>query len=622
MTLPTPSLPSAESITTMEAPWPAFILHELSENVRYTLADFPDFLTGAFALVNQALAPIRHVATLDEIAFTTSKSLLAGAPIPSENNLIAIINSILFFDSAPTSYNSDCVFLSTRNPTPHLLPIDFQPVLHAALFKLKDIQYYLNQIDDFWSAPHKAVPLTNKNYVANAMAAQLQCASSVRAADNSLNLESTSLLLRLAHSNIVPPVSFYKISLTLPASEPSHSIALTGAFLITLKPEDHIGDTNPCVLYMPQIKIQQFDSIAMVKAYLTIYLINPQVETNPLFPCIAFSQRAAIDRLITEGKLDEQNIRLESFSTSPSFFSDYIQTLIDQQKQNIIHLWSITYRAPPPPKHLPHTLPRYWINLQDFDFFGDTLKNHALPAMETWQKSKITADVPENHQPDKLPELAPPPIAESTPTSLQPIKIHIILHQDLELNIWNFLSDLYFKSALTIHTFESIKKDYLSWVVDEIEQLSNRKVELIEITKEAAPELHTFKYQLSTPEESSKQWQNAVSKYLENISQTTSPLDKFILLTRHIPIPGKALGFANSIGGQFAIATLQSYRVAAHEIGHMLGANHDAAEIIYEGWWSETTMSSPDAFTIFRLNAYRFSDKNREAIRTYLSQFD
>jgi len=113
-----------------------------------------------------------------------------------------------------------------------------------------------------------------------------------------------------------------------------------------------------------------------------------------------------------------------------------------------------------------------------------------------------------------------------------------------------------------------------------------------------------------------------VSKYLENISQTTSPLDKFILLTRHIPIPGKALGFANSIGGQFAIATLQSYRVAAHEIGHMLGANHDAAEIIYEGWWSETTMSSPDAFTIFRLNAYRFSDKNREAIRTYLSQFD
>ncbi|WPN54003.1 hypothetical protein QMK52_07575 [Pseudomonas sp. P9_2] len=622
MTLPTPDQPSAESIITMEMPLPAFILRRFNENVRHTLADFPDFITSAFALLNQALEPFLHEATLDEIVFLTSQALSDNAPIPSENKLIAIIHSILFFDSAPTSYNSDCVFLSTGGPRPHLLSIDYQTVIHAVLFKLKGINYYLDLVDNFWTAPHKALPLTNKDYVANAMAVQLQCARSVRTADSSLNLESASLLLRLADLNIVPAVCFYKISLTLPASESQPDIPLTGAFLITLKPENHIGDKNPCVLYMPRMKIQQFDSVAMVKAYLAIYLINPQIEKNPLFPCIAFSQRAATHRLITQRKLDEQNIRLASFSTDQLFFSDYIQGLIDQQKQNLIHMWSVADHPPIPPEHLQNTLRRYWINHRDFDFFGECLKNHALPALEAWKKNQITAGAPENNQPANVPETPPTAIAENEKKPLRPIKLHIILHQDLEFNTWQFLSDLYFKWSLKTYTFASIKEYYFSWVIDEIEQLSGRTVELIEIKKESAPELYKFKYHSDTTLDASTRWVNAVTEYLNKTSQTTSPLDKFILLTRHIPVPSEARGFVNEIGGQFAIATLQNYRTAAHEVGHMLGAEHDAGEIIYNGWWNETTMHVNDEFSVLRLNAYRFSDRNRETIKTYLGQFD
>lgn len=54
----------------------------------------------------------------------------------------------------------------------------------------------------------------------------------------------------------------------------------------------------------------------------------------------------------------------------------------------------------------------------------------------------------------------------------------------------------------------------------------------------------------------------------------------------------------------------------------MLGAEHDAGEIIYNGWWNETTMHVNDEFSVLRLNAYRFSDRNRETIKTYLGQFD
>ncbi|MNG41303.1 hypothetical protein D3C84_1303970 [compost metagenome] len=51
----------------------------------------------------------------------------------------------------------------------------------------------------------------------------------------------------------------------------------------------------------------------------------------------------------------------------------------------------------------------------------------------------------------------------------------------------------------------------------------------------------------------------------------------------------------------------------------MLGATHEDAEVIYNGWWHDTIMNDSNAL---HGNEYRFSDKNRENIRNYLSQFD
>lgn len=64
-----------------------------------------------------------------------------------------------------------------------------------------------------------------------------------------------------------------------------------------------------------------------------------------------------------------------------------------------------------------------------------------------------------------------------------------------------------------------------------------------------------------------------------------------------------------------AIASVSHYSAPAHEIGHMLGATHEDAELSFNGWVCETyTHPRMPA----RSNCYRYSDQNRANILEYL----
>lgn len=618
LTHPTHALPLPEEITTLASPLPALTLNRLNENVKHTLSAAFDFVGMAFMSLDEAVQPFVSEATPEEIFYLKPQEHDADEPAATSNKLTTVIESAVFITTTRAPYTRDCVFFCYKNERLHRLSAPYQRVLENVIFKIQGVQFYLDNIDHFWNAPHHFSQLTNKEYMARSMAAQLQCASRIREEDGSLNLESIDLILRLAHPTIKPNASFYRVVLT--HEEHSTTIALIGVFLISKKANDIAGEVNPCVLYVPGTEIQQFDSIASVKIFLATYLINPAASQNPLPYCVSLSQQSVLRNLTHRGALDEQSINLTPVPVSPDFFSNHIQLLIDQQKQDITYMWSQT-EYPTPPAELPGFVPRYYINRTAFEFFGNTVNNHAIPVLDAWQKNQIPTVLPENPQTVE-PEQIPPAITPDLVKPLKPIRLHVILHQDLETEWTDIVLGLFFVPRLKTYTFDSIKKDYFSWMIDELEKLSGRKVELIEITKEAAPELHNFTYISSSLQNAAARWTTAMTEYLNKTSKITSPLDKFILLTRHNVVPSEFAGFANRIGGQFAIASLQRYDIAAHEVGHMLGAEHDAAEIIYNGWWSETTMNTPDYFSGLRLNAYRFSIRNREAINTYLSQFD
>jgi len=68
--------------------------------------------------------------------------------------------------------------------------------------------------------------------------------------------------------------------------------------------------------------------------------------------------------------------------------------------------------------------------------------------------------------------------------------------------------------------------------------------------------------------------------------------------------------------GNTAIASMTSYAVPGHEIGHMLSATHENAKTDFNGWFCETYMVP--ARIVLRSNCYRYSEQNRAAIADYL----
>ncbi|WP_143751074.1 reprolysin-like metallopeptidase [Burkholderia sp. HI2714] len=91
--------------------------------------------------------------------------------------------------------------------------------------------------------------------------------------------------------------------------------------------------------------------------------------------------------------------------------------------------------------------------------------------------------------------------------------------------------------------------------------------------------------------------------------------NKFLLFTESNP-SWTVAGYAAE-GGHVGVASNYGYQIAAHEFGHMIGATHENADVIYTGgWWCETIMKSPNPL---RSNCYRYSDENIKLIRNYFS---
>jgi hypothetical protein len=69
--------------------------------------------------------------------------------------------------------------------------------------------------------------------------------------------------------------------------------------------------------------------------------------------------------------------------------------------------------------------------------------------------------------------------------------------------------------------------------------------------------------------------------------------------------------------GAAAIASVDgSYRVVAHELGHLFGAEHDDGAVLYRGgWWCESNMY-PVVFQL-RSKCYAYTRENQRRIRNY-----
>lgn len=190
-------------------------------------------------------------------------------------------------------------------------------------------------------------------------------------------------------------------------------------------------------------------------------------------------------------------------------------------------------------------------------------------------------------------------------TTKQPINIYIFPHEDL-----------------AGYTRNQIFEGYLDWLVEELELISGRTVKILYRNEVESTKLKTFNYKNENHGEALREWTALLEADLAerwNIRPSHSTHDKYLLLTRDI-IGSSAAG-VTIMGGHTGIASITTYHVPAHEVGHMLGATHEDSEVLYNGWWNETIMLADDASQL-RGKTYRYSDKNREHIRNHLKKLD
>ncbi|EKT4455081.1 zinc-dependent metalloprotease family protein [Pseudomonas putida] len=107
--------------------------------------------------------------------------------------------------------------------------------------------------------------------------------------------------------------------------------------------------------------------------------------------------------------------------------------------------------------------------------------------------------------------------------------------------------------------------------------------------------------------------------YAQKRHRLYSLMDKHLLLTRN-SYDHSGLNYNAGLAylkQKTAIASVAAYGAAAHEIGHLLGATHEDAELKFNGWVCET-YTHPRVPA--RSNCYRYSDRNRANITDYLKE--
>ncbi|MEX5573089.1 hypothetical protein Q1J52_09170 [Pseudomonas lijiangensis] len=162
----------------------------------------------------------------------------------------------------------------------------------------------------------------------------------------------------------------------------------------------------------------------------------------------------------------------------------------------------------------------------------------------------------------------------------------------------------------------NLKKDYFSWMIKDLESFTGRRVYLDIIDKKST--LSGFRYQTTDLQRGQQEWDSFVDRHIQENNLPRNGTTKFLLLTRN-PVNEKTLGYTRE-RHYAAIASIQTYTTAAHEIGHMLGGLHEHSEVLFRGgWWCETNIT-PTRQQI-RANCYIYSAQNKKNIAEHLNQF-
>lgn len=196
----------------------------------------------------------------------------------------------------------------------------------------------------------------------------------------------------------------------------------------------------------------------------------------------------------------------------------------------------------------------------------------------------------------------------SSPFSLAeplPIRLNVVIHDDVPPTMR-----------------ARLEQDYFAPWIKEMRNITNRHIDIrfnhdvpgISDMDYRVPDRRRVAWTLGGHNED--YWANRGS------AEANRRIDKTLLLVADSYLPEdpnqpERVGEA-ALKGPAGWASVKTFSAVGHELGHMFGATHENAEVMFNGWFCES-YTYPERNGM-RSNCYRYSDKNREAMAAYLSE--
>jgi len=158
---------------------------------------------------------------------------------------------------------------------------------------------------------------------------------------------------------------------------------------------------------------------------------------------------------------------------------------------------------------------------------------------------------------------------------------------------------------------DKIHRDFVQPWLNEMRSISNHSIEVI--FRRHVAGITDIPYREMSPEDTYRAFRKAMPSQFSGQKSVLLARDSFGLSSKGAETAG-----LTELGHPGAIASLATYSALGHELGHMMTATHEAAELRYNPWRCETYVF-PERNAL-RSNCYRYSDENRKNIVEYLDE--
>jgi hypothetical protein len=163
---------------------------------------------------------------------------------------------------------------------------------------------------------------------------------------------------------------------------------------------------------------------------------------------------------------------------------------------------------------------------------------------------------------------------------------------------------------------QHIHAGYIAWWLADLQRniVHGKKVDVL--YSKRIPGVTDTRYQLA---DSLHDWSDVIEAYATEQHIPRTYKHKFVLLVKGLTDPGR-YGRSWQKGSDGIASISGRYPEVAHQLGHLLGANHSNAEVRFSGWWCETNMYAPSL--LLRSNCYGYSSANKRLMNDYIKTGD